>query len=253
MRIGFIGTGTIATAMVRGIASDNHQIIVTKRSRVNSAQLANDYPNVTVTADPQTVIDNSDTIFVCLLTDTAKALLPTLTFQPHQQVYSVIVGIDLAALTQITSPAAECGILIPFPFIAQGNSPILAYPQSERLETIFGGRNHIITLSSEEELNSYLAAQAVLSPTINLVHQTAAWLSQRTNDPNSAEMFLRTLIGGSLTAAAITDSNVLATSLQELNTEGGLNAQLRNHFIDSGVEDILHAGLNKLESRLQNN
>ena len=40
MKIGVIGTGTIATAVVQGIAGDGHQITVSDRSATNACALA---------------------------------------------------------------------------------------------------------------------------------------------------------------------------------------------------------------------
>ena len=48
MRIGVIGTGTIATAVVRGGAITHEQIIVGRRSKQNSQSLANQFSNVLV-------------------------------------------------------------------------------------------------------------------------------------------------------------------------------------------------------------
>ena len=248
MRIGFVGTGTIAAAMVNGIAADGHEIIVSQRNAVISAELAAQHPNVTV-ADNQTVVDNSNIIILGLLAPAARIVLPDLTFQPHQRVFSVIVGITFADLSAWVTPAQEVSTFIPYPFIAQGDSPLLVYPHSETLNTLFGQRNHLITLTSEQDMNSYLAAQAVLSPTVKLLHETAGWLAKRTGDAVSAEKFLRILIGNYLTATSLDQPDTLAAMLRDLGTEGGLNAQLRDHFTEQGVFETLETGLDALEKR----
>ena len=163
----------------------------------------------------------------------------------------VVVGITFAELNEWVAPAQEVGTFIPYPFIAQGASPLLVYPQSDTLEALFGKRNHLITLNSEADLNSYLAAQAVLSPTVKLLHETAQWLTTRTGDGLSAEKFLRILIGNYLTATPLDQPDTLPAMLRDLSTEGGLNAQLRDHFTDQGVYETLEEGLNKLEKRFE--
>ena len=248
MRLGFIGTGTIAAAMVNGIAKDGHEIVVSERNARISAELAQTHPNVTI-ADNQTVADQSDIIIIGLLDSAARHVLPALTFQSHHRVFSVVVGITFAELTEWVAPAREVGTFIPYPFIAQGDSPLLVYPQSETLTALFGERNHLIPLTSESDLNSYLAAQAVLSPTVKLLHETAGWLTKRTGDAVSAEKFLRILIGNYLTATPLDQPDTLAAMLRDLGTEGGLNAQLRDHFTDAGVYQTLENGLNELEKR----
>ena len=250
MRVGFIGTGTIAAAMVNGIAADGHEIFVSERNALISAELQQTHPNVTV-ANNQTVADSSDILIIGLLDSAARQVLPALTFQPHHRVFSVVVGITFAELNEWVAPAQEVGTFIPYPFIAQGASPLLVYPQSDTLEALFGKRNHLITLNSEADLNSYLAAQAVLSPTVKLLHETAQWLTTRTGDGLSAEKFLRILIGNYLTATPLDQPDTLPAMLRDLSTEGGLNAQLRDHFTDQGVYETLEEGLNKLEKRFE--
>ena len=150
----------------------------------------------------------------------------------------------------LTVDKREAGIFIPFPFIAQGGSPPLVYPQSDTLEKIFGGQNHLVNLPAEEALNSYMAAQAVLLPTAKLLHEATQWLTQRTGDVDSAERFIRILVGGYLTAADYEQTAVFPAMLRDLGTEGGLNAQLRDHFEAEGVYQTLQRGLDQLENRL---
>jgi len=249
MNIGFIGTGVIATAMIHGIAADDHQIFITERSKKNSHTLSDAYFNVTI-ADSQAIIDKCEAIFVCLMADVARELLPTLKFRADQHVFSAMVGITHEQFGALVAPAKDVSIVIPFPFVAQGGSPLLSYPASEMLDAIFGGRNHIVPLADEASLNSYLAAQAVLSPTVKLIHETNQWLAARTGDEANGERFLRILIGGYLTAVDYEQTAVLPAMLQDLSTEGGLNAQLRDYFAEQGVYQTLQEGLNQLETRL---
>lgn len=81
MRLGVIGTGTIATAAMRGIAGDGHQITVSRRSAANAEGLARDFANVSV-ADNQTVLDQSDVVFVALLAGDAPGSCANWPFAP---------------------------------------------------------------------------------------------------------------------------------------------------------------------------
>ena len=63
MRIGVIGTGTIATAVVRGIAPDGHQITVSARSAANARALAEAFATVAI-AENQAVLDASDVVLI---------------------------------------------------------------------------------------------------------------------------------------------------------------------------------------------
>jgi pyrroline-5-carboxylate reductase len=64
-KIGFIGTGAITDAMVRGLlakpAAVPH-VMASKRSSDVSARLAADFPRVLVSGDNQAIVDGCDTV-----------------------------------------------------------------------------------------------------------------------------------------------------------------------------------------------
>ena len=249
MIVGFLGTGTIAAAMVHGIVEDNHHIWISQRNQAISAELCKKFSAVRV-ADNQIVIDRCDTIIICLLADTARVILPTLNFHSTQRILSVMVGMSVSELGTMVAPAVCEAIFIPYPSITQGNSPLLVYPKSDTLDALFGKRNEVIVVKDESALQSYLVAQAVLSPTVKILHETVLWLQKRVGQDVSAEKFIRLLIGGYLMAGPLDQSEVLAKALRDLGTEGGLNAQLRDHFYERGVYEILVDGLDELEKQL---
>ena len=113
MRLGVIGTGTIATAAMRGIAGDGHQITVSRRSAANAEGLTRDFPNVSV-ADNQTVLDQSDVVFVALLAGDAPRILRELAFRPDQQVITLMTGISPDEVAALTAPAPVVAQMLPF-------------------------------------------------------------------------------------------------------------------------------------------
>lgn len=238
MRIGILGTGTIASAVVRAIAGDGHQITVSERSATRAAALAQDCACVTI-APNQTVLDRSEVVILGLLAETAAQVLPGLAFRPGQQVISLIAGARLAQLAPWVAPARAETVMLPYPSIAQGGSPILACGETALIETLFGARNRIHRLD-EAELTDWLAAQAVLSPVALLVRETAVWLATRSRDSAAGEAFLRDLVGTSLAAGPVADL------LVALDTEGGYNQRLRRHMERAEMVSDLRAGLDRL-------
>ena len=74
MRLGFIGTGTIASATVRGLIGGGHQITVSERGAAHAARLAAEFESVSI-ADNQGVIDQSDTVFIGLMAEAAPDII----------------------------------------------------------------------------------------------------------------------------------------------------------------------------------
>src|SRR5690606_3278071 len=167
--------------------------------------------------------------------------LSELTFRADHTVVSLMAGATLAEVAARVAPAHAAAIMIPFPGIAQGGSPILGYGDTDLLQAVFGARNTVFALASEAELTAYNCAQAVLSPAVRMVADAAEWLGERVENSTQAEAFLRALVGSSLS------SSDCATLLSALDTPGGYNQRLRNHMTESGMGAALVKGLDKLE------
>jgi pyrroline-5-carboxylate reductase len=239
MRIGVIGTGTIASAVVRGLAGCSHDITVSERSQVQSSQLAAEFDTVSI-ADNQRVLDLCDVVFLGLMAEQAGMILSALQFQPHHRVISLMAGAELGQVADMVVPARAEAVMIPFPAIAVGGSPIMVRGRAELVQSLFGETNIVFDLASDAEMAAFLCAQAVLSPAVKMLSDTSDWLGARISDPVQAERFLRQLVGSSLLGSS------LGPLLQALNTPGGYNARLRDHMVDHGMSRDLSAGLDRL-------
>jgi pyrroline-5-carboxylate reductase len=238
MRIGVIGTGTIATAVVRGIAPDGHQIMVSARSAANARALDEDFDNVAI-ADNQTVLDASDVVLIGTTGAQAEAALSPLTFRPDHIVISLMADMALDHVARLIAPAEDPVMLIPFPVIATGGSPVLTCPPSPTVQALVGARNLVIAFDDPTQMGPFMAAQATLSPALKLVATAGDWLAERTGDPAQAEAFLTALIANSMQGAPLADS------LAALDTPGGYNQRLRDHM--EPAYQLLREGLDKLE------
>ncbi len=237
--IGLIGTGVIGSAVITNLAKHGQDIWVSNRNAENATRLASTFDHIHV-ADNQTVVDHSDILFIALPGESAKAALTNLQFSSHHVIFSMMADIDLAALSEWVSPALAAAIVIPFPHIAHGGSPMLTLGDQTLLEGLFGTTETIIALDTPEELKRFLSAQAVLSPAAALIAQAATWVGERTDQREKAEAFLRSLISSSL--SGLTSDDLITA----LNTPGGYNQRLRQHFEDNGFHDMIITGLNAL-------
>ncbi|WP_373051223.1 NAD(P)-binding domain-containing protein [Thalassovita aquimarina] len=239
MKIGVLGLGTIASALVEGIAGDGHDITVSRRSAAHAARLSGAFANVSVADNPQVVAD-SDVVVLGLLAETAAEVLTGLPFRADRQVITLMAGASLEDVAALVAPARAAAIMMPFPGIARGGSPIMAQGDTGLVNAIFGVRNTVYELQDAGEMAAYLAAQAVLSPAVKLVADAAEWLGARVSDPDQGEAFLRHLVSSSLAGSDC------ASLLKALDTPGGYNQRLRDHMVQNGMSDDLIAGLEKL-------
>ena len=84
--VGFIGTGVIAAAMVRALAKNRTQVLVSERNAETAGELASLYDTVSIRSN-QGVVDGADVVIICLMDDVARQVLPRLQFRPSVQVF----------------------------------------------------------------------------------------------------------------------------------------------------------------------
>lgn len=244
MRVGFIGTGEITAAMVRGLQGQGYTILVSPRNAATAATLA-ELPGVSIAPNEQ-VVEDSDVVFLCLLARVAEEVLPTLPFRADHTIISVMVDAPLATLRTLCAPATDIAITIPLPPIADGGCPLPVYPASPTLAALFGDRNLILPQPSEQALNAHLGASALCSPILDQLLSATGWLAAHTGNPAAAEAYIAAMIRAYLPERAAEGD--LATALKKLSTEGGLNASLRAAM--APAKDNLRDGLTGFHARL---
>lgn len=248
-RIGFLGTGEIASAMVGTIAADGHAILVSERNAKVSAALAERFPAVN-SARNETVVAESDVVFLCLLAEQARKVLPSLPFRKGQTVVSVMAGMSLADVAELSAPASEIAVAIPLPILPLGGTPLVAYPAGTALDAIFAPHATLHPCSSEQALNAHFAATGVLLPLLDQVSLTAGWLAGFTGDRASAEAYIAALLGGYCRLLASSPELDLEALRKGLSTAGGLNHTLATALAENGTPETLETALDGLRSRL---
>src|SRR3546814_12197537 len=107
-RLGLIGTGTVAAAIVEGLAmSGNEPILLSPRNADSAADLASRFSHVGVASDNQAVIDDSDLVILAVRPQIADAVLGPLRFRPDHRILILIATVSLARLRAWPAPAVQ--------------------------------------------------------------------------------------------------------------------------------------------------
>ena len=252
MKIGFIGTGKIANSCILALVGRGYSITITERNKEISNRLASEFDDVNI-ASLQEVVDESDVIFLAIMEDITENVLRSISFSKDQTIISFILGVNLQTLQTLCAPARDIAITIPLPMIENGKCPLPVYPANKKLLELFGSENFIIELSTEAELTPFFAATAVLSSSLAQIEVAQKWLEEHLDSPEQAESYLISLMAGTYSGMKKDGLGRINQELNSLATEGGLNAQLRNHMRNEGTEDALYNGLSKLGKRLNIN
>ena len=248
-KIGFIGTGHIANPLARFLAAKGHGIIVTERSTSVSAALKADI-GATV-ADPQTVLDTSEIVFLCLRPHQAAEILETLSFRADHRIVSVMAAVPEAQLKLLCAPATTFVQTIPLGYLQQGACPMAAYGDDRLLAELLEPENPVIKTRTEAALNAHFAICAMVPGILDLMATGAEWLGRETGDPDAAEFYTTQLVSGFLSTMDKGHAGRLATERDALATDGTLSLQMTQTLHQGAAHDALRDALTAIGKRLE--
>ena len=127
MKLGFIGTGRITSAVVTGICSSNisyENIIISHRNRSISNNLKNRFKKITISKNNQEIINSCDWIFLSVTPTVGNKIIKDLKFKSSQTIISFISTITFLAVSGYV--LGERKIIILF-FVAASASFIIWY------------------------------------------------------------------------------------------------------------------------------
>lgn len=249
--LGFLGTGTITAAIVRGLKASalrDWPVVLSPRSTALSAELAASLPGVTVGASNQDVIDNSEVVFLAVRPQDAEAVIRPLAFRPGQRIVSLVAALDVATILAWTG-VSSITRAIPLTFVEQraGVTPII--PPDETAAKIFSALGTCIQVSDIDAFDGYAAASALMGTYFGIAEAAQGWLVANGLRPDESELFLRHMFGslGDVMRAK-------PLSLGELraghSTRGGLNELAYERFMGAGGGKALNTGLDAVLARI---
>lgn len=248
-RLGFVGTGHIAAAMVRFLTARGHDFAVTERNRSVSMFLARD-ADVTV-AEPQAVVDGSDVLFLCLRPNVAAEVIGALDFRRDQRIVSVMAGIPRATLERLCAPATTFVQTIPLSHLERGGCPLAAFGDSALLSELFEPDNPVVEVSTEAALNAHFAVTALVPGVLDILATGAGWLREQTGDAVGTEFYTTQLIDGFLAAMEKESAGRLAAERDAMATEDTLSLQMVEGLRGGGMQGTLIATMDAIRARLE--
>ena len=121
MKLGFIGTGKITSAVINGICSSSisySKIIISERNKSISSNLKKKFQKMTVSKDNQEIINSCDWIFLSVTPTVGEKIIKNLKFRSNQTIISFISTITLAQLKKVIKVKAKIIRAIPLPPIS---------------------------------------------------------------------------------------------------------------------------------------
>ena len=253
MKIGFIGTGDIARAVVTGLDRADYgytEIIVSRRNEATSADLARNCARVRVEDDNQRIADEADMLFLSVRPQVAVEVVSKLRFRPGQIVVSLIGMLTHEHLRQWTGPDVTIVRAMPLPFVATCEGPTALCPHNDEVVALFNALGTAIVAETNEEMETLVVASCTMGFYFGLQEVLSDWLGEKGISAENSRAYIDMIyLDLAKTGAAEKDMS-LAALRRAHSTPGGLNEQMHRVFAEHGGHEAMKAALDSVFARM---
>ena len=98
MKIGFIGTGKIASSVITGICNSKikfNKILISPRNKKIAKNLQRKFKNIIIAKNNQEIVDNCNWVFLSITPSVGQKVIKELKFKSNQTIISFISTITL--------------------------------------------------------------------------------------------------------------------------------------------------------------
>jgi pyrroline-5-carboxylate reductase len=181
--IGFVGVGTISSAVVKGLcsdpSSDQFNFILSPRNQAKAAWLQSSFPTrVRVASSNQQVVDESDWVFIAVLPQQVKLVLSSLKFRENQLLVSLAAGTSTAFLQSLVPnlPLHNIVRAVPLPPVAARRGVTLVYPAHKDISPLFDSLGQAVAAKNELELGKLQTITGMMGSYYQLLQTYMDWL-----------------------------------------------------------------------------
>ena len=252
MKLGFIGTGKIASSVIIGICKSKisfKQIIVSPRNKKVANSLKKRFTKITIANNNQEIVDKSNWIFLSVTPKVGEKIIKNLKFKANQTIVSFISTINLSKLKKMIKVKSEIVRAIPLPPISLKKGPVPIYPPNRKVKSFFDKIGQTIEIKNEKLSKNFWTISGTMASFYELLNVLSNWLIRKKTNKLDAQKYV-TLLYSALAELALSNSSKPLKNLVDEQTPGGLNWQGVNELRKSGYYRLLEKSLKKIYKRL---
>ena len=252
MNIGFIGVGNIVSDVIAGICKSKisyKKIIISPRNKKKAQQLKRQFKKVVIAKSNQSVIDNSNWVFLGVLPKVGDQILPKLKFKKNQIVVSFMSTTNYLRLKKVIKTKLIIIRAIPMPPIRLGKGPVAIFPPNKKVKSFFDKIGETIEIKNEKLSKNFWAISGTMASFYELLNFLSNWLIRKKTNKLDAQKYVTSLYSALAELALLNSSKPLKNLVNE-QTPGGLNWQGVNELKKLGYYRLLEKSLKKIYKRL---
>ena len=254
MRLGFIGTGKIASSVITGVCTSKisfQKILISRRNKNIAQKLKKRFRKVYIAKTNQEIVDKCNWIFLAVTPKVGKKILPKLKFRSNQKVISFIATINLVQLKKTLGNKIKIVRAIPLPPISLKKGPVPICPPDKQVKGFFDKIGTTIEIKNERLSKIFWATSAMMAPFYEILKVLSDWLVKRGIKRNEAQKYITSLFVALSVDSVNNSIKHLKHLVADSQTPGGLNEQavkgLRRAKFYKSLEKSLNTTLKRLK------
>jgi len=253
VKLGFVGTGAITSAIVTGLrggVGEECSILLSPRNFATAANLAARFANVRIASSNQDVVDNSEVVLLAIRPQIAQDVISELHFRPEHRVISVVAGFSFRRISALAAPATKVTRAVPLPSVAERRGPTAIYPPDPIVADLFWTLGAAIEVEREAEFDALCTATATAASYFAFADRIVSWLVGHGVPRAKARDYVGRIFR-ELGDTAIGDPERSFQALaSDHATLGGINEQVLAHLVNHGVFETISDGLDAVMRRI---
>ena len=253
MKLGFIGTGKIASSVITGICNSKikyKHIIVSQRNKKVSSILKKKFKRIIISKNNQEIIDNSNWIFLSVTPSVGEKIIKNLKFKNKQKIISFISTITLTQLKKMINKRLDIVRAIPLPPISLKKGPIPICPPNKKVKVFFDKIGTTVEIKNEKSSINFWSTSGMMAPFYQLLSTMTDWLVKKGVKRNNAQKYIASLFLALSEDAVVNSKRDLKYLVKESQTPKGLNEQGVKELTKAGFYKSLEKTLNSIHKRL---
>jgi len=253
MKLGFIGTGKIASSVIIGICNSKikyKQIVISPRNRKIANSLKRRFKKITIAKNNQEIVDKSNWVFLSITPKVGEKIIKRLKFKASQTVVSFISTINLSELKKMIKVKSKIVRAIPLPPISLKKGPVPICPPNKKVKNFFDKIGSTIEIKNEKLSINFWSMSGMMASYYDMLRVMSNWLVKKGIKRQDAQKYITTLFLALSEDAVVNSQKELKYLVKESQTPKGLNEQGLKIMSKKGVYKSVINTLNSIHKRL---
>ena len=253
MKLGFIGTGKIASSVITGISNSKityKKILISPRNQLVAKNLKKKFSKIIIAKNNQEIINKCNWIFLSITPKVGEKIIKNLKFKSNQTVISFISTITLVELKKMIKVKSKIVRAIPLPPISIKKGPVPICPPNKKVKDFFNNIGTTVEIKNEKSSINFWATSGMMAPFYEILKVLSDWLVKKGIKRNEAQKYITSLFVALSEDSVLNSKKHLKYLVSESQTPGGLNEQGVKELRRSGFYKSLEKSLNRILKRL---